>query len=397
MEPWVEAVRQADPRLGEIAERVAKQIAFAPDPRFFLEAYDLPSHLLRRALSLFGFRGIYPPDLARALLAHWAKAFLQERGMGGGLITALTLKAVGDGDWLQGVRFWVRTLARRGGGEKRSFSLSLPLWVPLWVEEPQDPQEALSVLSAWAKSTWLTPEDRSFLYLLKDSLIVYLWNRGLVRLKGLLVRERPLPSEEALALAYLAEMKRLHSFLQEKGYEAILSRLAYWRPEDLPQEGRPLELWAQERARAWLETYRGLQDEIPAHLLIPSPDFLLPLLNEGRSPESFAHLSWEEVVENEEYWIDPLARYLVVVVVGGGERPFLTHIPYRKARRYRLPLENLPVLGRKPWHEPLGQRSLSPEDYPTLLRVAREIGYPPERFPCGLLLKSVPSLGVSSS
>lgn len=389
---WVEAVRQADPALGEVAERVARQIAFAPDPRFFLEAHDLPSHLLKRALVLFGLEGTYPPDLGRALLAHWAKAFLAQKGMGGGLATALTLKVVGEGegDWLRGLRFWIQHL-RKG---KEHFSLNLPLWVPLWVEEPQEPQEALSVLSAWAKSPWLNPDDRSLLYLIKDSLIVYLWNRGLVRLKGILVRERPLPKEEALAEAYLAEVERLRSSLQQGGYESVLPRLAYWRLEDLPGTREPLELWAQKRAQAWLEEYAGLRDEIPAHLLIPSPDLLLPLLNEDRSPQSFAHLSWEEVVENEEYWIDPLARYLVVVAVQG-ERPFLTHIPYRKAQRYRLPLEELPILGKRPWHEPLGQRPLSLEDYPSLLRVVRELGHPPERFPHGLLLD--PFLQVQAS
>lgn len=386
MSGWAAEVRALRPDLGAVAEAVSQQIAFTPSPRLFIEAHDLPNEAVRQALRIFGIRRKVPPALAKALLAYWAEDSLRKAGVGGGILTALILRGLKGKPWEEGLRVWAQALWRN---RPSHHNFASPLAVPLWVEEPQNPGEALQTLSTWAKTPLLASEDRSFLYALKDSLMVYLWNRGLLRLRGLVLRRRPLPPLEALAEAYRKQYARVREVFQKGGYEALAVRFPTLHPEALPPAGVSVEAWAEKWAEVWREEYRNSHgDTLSLALLFPDPDLLLPLLNPERDAQDFSHLSWPQVLEEEPYWIDPSARHLLLAVVEEGGRWLFVHMPYRKAQHFRLPLANLPVVAERDYWELLGVREVSLGTYPTLLRVVRELGYPPERFPMGLALLS---------
>lgn len=382
---WLEQFRGQAPHLLPLAEKLLQYIAFYPSPRFLEEALSIPEPHLTSLLRAFGLRGNRPPEVRRALIAYNAEKFLQALGAKGGILTALLYKSFG------GKEEWLRILRRLTFlNQKRPVRLDEAIDFPLWVEAPRDARRALILLSGWAKSPYLSREDREFLYALKDSLMVYLWNLGRLRLLGVLVRRRPLVLEEDLVRIYKAQVAFLRKEIQEEGYEGVLLSpwFPYLDPDFLPEEDTPehLEFYGRYWAKRWNELLSHPQEEIPRGLLFSSPSLLLPLLNPfmNRLPLYF---SWEEVVRDSPHLVDPFAFYLIVARLEG-EEPLTVHLPYRKAVRMRLLLGSLPTWGELPYNQLLGRQEIpmDRETYRGLLEVLEEMGYAPEDAPGNLEL-----------
>ncbi len=350
----------------------------------YLQARSLPAKLVRNALrGLFGVRPTTSKEGNAALLAHWAKRYLEERGGRGGILTALVLRGLErkGGSWREGLALWLEVRAKHF--PPRPLNLDLPALHPVWLEVPKDIEGALGALSAFAKDPRVCKRDRETLYLLKDSLMVKLWAEGRLRFLKLIARPRPLPREGALVEAYRDFWREVEEAFAMGGYEALEGLLAYWDPRDLPK-GEELR-WAEERAKAWFEAYLSSWDPVvPRAVLTLPPRVLVPLfgLREPRGD------SWEEVLAERPYLLDPYANYVLTASIRSEGETFTYHFPYRKARRYRilcggenLSTEELPPdvrMGRR------GELAFSEEALKSYLE---EMGYPSRRFPCGLRLE----------
>lgn len=387
-EAWVRAVGEYGEEAAQAASRVAPMLSFTPPPKLFAEALSLPSARVRGLLRLFLLpgKGRVPQDhaLASALLAYWAGRTLEEAGVAeGGLMTAVTLVALRSrgGGWREGLAAWAKAL-RSAHGEGDLVDLNAPLRIPLWVEEPARPLEALKLLTTWAKAPVLWPGDRNLLYLLKDSLMALLWNRGFLRFVGIVARPRPLPPHEGLVEAHLAWFRSLEEAFWQGGYEALAPFLRRAAPEQLPLQGEELLPWAERAAWYWAEQYQGASDLLPRSCLILPPELLVPLMNEGKAPPQGA--SWEEILESSPHLVDPMARYLVLAKVEDGQDSMLVHMPYRTARRMRLLTEELRITEERPYDQRIGWREVGMESYGKLQDAVSQMGYPPARFPKGL-------------
>jgi len=347
----------------------------------YLQARSLPNKLVRSALwGLFGVRPTTSKEGNAALLAHWAKRYLEERGGRGGILTALILRGLErkGGSWREGLALWLEARAKRF--PPSPVNLDLPALHPVWLEVPKDIEGALGTLSAFAKDPRVCKRDRETLYLLKDSLMVKLWTEGRLRFLKLIARSRPLPREEALVEAYRDFWREVEEAFAMGGYEALEGLLAYWAPRDLPK-GEELR-WAEERAKAWFDAYLSPWNPVvPRVVLTLPPRVLVPLfgLREPRSE------GWEEVLAERPYLLDPYANYVLTASIRTEGGTFTYHFPYRKARRYRilsgeenLPTEELPPDVR------MGRRGELAFSEGALKSYLEEMGYPPWRFPCGL-------------
>jgi hypothetical protein len=361
--------------------RVRRLVSFEVPFDLYLQARPLPAKLVRSALrGLFGIRPSTNRETNVALLAYWAKRYLEERRERGGILTALILRGLEQkgGSWREGLALWLELRAKHFC--PKPVNLDLPLLHPVWLEVPKDVEGALGTLSAFAKDPRICKRDRETLYLLKDSLMVKLWNEGRLRFVRLIARPRSLPREGALVEAYRDLWREVEEAFARGGYEALEGLLSYWEPQDLPK-GDELR-WAEERAKAWFDAYLSPWDPVvPRVVLTLPPKLLVPLFGLREPKEE----SWEEVLARHPYSLDPYANYVLTASIRSEDGSFTYHFPYRKARRYRvlyggegLLTQELPPdvrMGRR------GESALAEEDLKTYLE---EMGYPPWRFPCGL-------------
>jgi hypothetical protein len=347
----------------------------------YLQARSLPTKLVRSALrGLFGIRPTTNRESNIALLAHWAKRYLEEKGRRGGILTALILRGLEQkgGSWREGLVLWLELRAKHF--PLRPVSLDLPPLHPVWLEVPKDIEGALGALSAFAKDSRLCKRDRETLYLLKDSLMVKLWSEGQLRFLKLIARPRPLPREETLVEAYRNFWREVEEAFATGGYEALDSLLPYWEPQDLPK-GEDLR-WAEERAKAWFDAYLSPWNPVvPRVVLTLPPKRLVPLFG-LREPKGN---SWEKILAEQPYLLDPYANYVLTALIRSEDGTFTYHFPYRKARRYRILYGEENILTEElPPDVRMGRRAesaFSEEDLKTYLE---EMGYPSWRFPCGL-------------
>ncbi len=335
---------------------------------------------MRKLLGELGVRPAPDPALNRALLARWAESFLRERGQGGGVFTALLLRKLG-GDWERGLRPWLRVYRKHF--PLAPLDLNHPPLHPLWLEVPAEVKRPLRVLSAWAKVPLLHKEDRELLYLLKDSLMVHLWNEGRLRFVALLRRGRPVPPEEALKEAFLEAWEGVREGFPAKGYEGLSQEeLRFFDEEGLPREGEALEAWAERAAARWLALYGEAGERADPFLLALPPRLLVPLL--VQSPlerRRLQGLSWEEILAHHSHVLDPKANWVLTALVEGEA---VYHMPYRKAKRYRLLFQEEALRTLElPEEARMGRGE---EEYPfsQLLEVLVELRYSPGRFPWGL-------------
>jgi hypothetical protein len=365
--------------------RVRHLASFEVPFDFYLQTRSLPTRLVRSALrGLFGIRPTANRESDIALLAYWAKRYLEEKGGRGGILTALILRGLEQkgGSWREGLVLWLELRAKHF--PPRPVNLDLPLLHPVWLEVPRkrNIEGVLGALSAFAKDPRLCKKDRETLYLLKDSLMVKLWSEGRLRFLRLIARPRPLPREEALVEAYRNLWQEVEEAFAKGGYEALEGLLAYWEPRDLPKE-EDLR-WAEERARAWFDAYLSSWDPVVPRVVLTLPPRLLVPLFGLREPKE---KSWEEILAERPYFLDPYANYVLTALIRLEDRSFTYHFPYRKARRYRIFYgeENL-LTQELPPDIRMGRRGRSVFGEEDLKACLEEMGYPSWRFPCGLRL-----------
>jgi hypothetical protein len=364
--------------------RVQRLVSFEVPFDFYLQARSLPTKSVRNALrGLFGIRPTTNRESNIALLAYWAKRYLEEKGGRGGILTALILRGLEQkgGSWREGLVLWLKLRAKYFS--PRPVNLDFPLLHPVWLEVPKDIEGALGALSAFAKDPRVCKKDRETLYLLKDSLMVKLWNEGRLRFLRLIARPRPLPREGALVEAYGNFWQEVEEAFARGGYEALDGLLSYWEPQDLPKGEGPQ--WAEERAKAWFDAYLSPWNPVvPKVVLTLPPKLLVPLFG-LREPKSN---SWEEILAEHPYFLDPYANYVLTASIRSEDGTFTYHFPYRKARRYRILYREENLLTQElPPDVRMGRRAglvFSEEDLKTYLE---EMGYPSWRFPCGLRLE----------
>ncbi len=361
--------------------RAQRLVSFEVPFDLYLQARSLPTKLARNALR--GLFGVYPTTSREsniALLAYWAKRYLEETGRRGGVLTALILKGLErkGGSWRGGLALWLELRAKHFS--PRPINLDLPPLHPVWLDVPRDIEGALGALSAFAKDPQVRKEDRETLYLLKDSLMVRLWNEGRLRFLKLIVRPRPLPREGALVEAYRNFWQEVEEAFAMGGYEALGSLLSYWEPQDLPQ-GDNLR-WAEERAKAWFDAYLSPWNPVvPRAVLTLPPKLLVPLFG-LKKPRGE---SWEEILAEHPHFLDPYANYVLTAFIHSEDGTFTYHFPYRKARRYRIPYREENLLTEElPPDVRMGRRARSGFNEEELKTYLEEMGYPPWRFPCGL-------------
>lgn len=350
----------------------------------YLQARSLPTKLVRNALwRLFGVRPTTSKEGNAALLAHWAKRYLEGRGGRGGILTALILRGLErkGGSWREGLALWLEVRAKHF--PPRPVNLDLPALHPVWLEVPKDIEGALGALSAFAKDPRVCKRDRETLYLLKDSLMVKLWAEGRLRFLKLIARPRSLPREEALVEAYRDFWREVEEAFAMGGYEALEGLLAYWSPQDLPkgEERR----WAEEQAKAWFDAYLSPWDPVvPRVVLTLPPRVLVPLFG-LRKPRGD---SWEEVLAERPYLLDPYANHVLTALIRSEGETFTYHFPYRKARRYRILCGGENLLAEElPPDVRMGRRGELTFSEEALKAYLEEMGYPSWRFPCGLRLE----------
>jgi len=164
------------------------------------------------------------------------------------------------------------------------------------------------------------------------------------------------------------------------GYETLDSLLPYWDPQDLPK-GEDLR-WAEERAKAWFDAYLSPWNPVVPRVVLTLPPKLLVPLFGLREPKGN---SWEKILAEQPYLLDPYANYVLTALIRSKDGTFTYHFPYRKARRYRILYEEENILTEElPPDVRMGRRAesaFSEEDLKTYLE---EMGYPSWRFPCGL-------------
>jgi hypothetical protein len=347
----------------------------------YLQARSLPTKFVRSALrGLFGIRPTSNRESNIALLAYWAKRYLEERGRRGGILTALILRGLEQkgGSWREGLALWLELRAKHFSPSP--VNLDLPLLHPIWLEVPKDIEGALGALSAFAKDPRVCKRDRETLYLLKDSLMVKLWSEGQLRFFKLLARPRPLPQEGALVEAYRNFWQEVEEAFAMGGYEALDGLLSYWEPRDLPKGEDPE--WAEERAKAWFDAYLSPWNPVvPRAVLTLPPKRLVPLFG-LREPKVS---SWEEILAEHPYFLDPYANYVLTALIRSEDGTFTYHFPYRKARRYRILYgeENL-LTEELPPDVRMGRRTKTAFSKEDLKSHLEAMGYPSWRFPCGL-------------
>jgi hypothetical protein len=364
--------------------RIQRLVSFEVPFELYLQARSLPTKLVRSALrGFFGIRPTTNRESNIALLAYWAKRYLEEKGGRGGILTALILRGLEQrgGSWREGLTLWLELRAKHFS--PRPVNLDFPSLQPIWLEVPKDIEGALGALSAFAKEPRVCKKDRETLYLLKDSLMVKLWSEGRLRFLKLIARSRPLPREEALVEAYRSLWQEVEETFAVGGYEALDSLLPYWEPQDLPKGEDPQ--WAEERAKAWFDAYLSPWNPlVPRVVLTLPPKLLVPLFG-LRKPKGN---NWEKILAERPYFLDPYANYVLTALIRSEGGTFIYHFPYRKARRYRILYgeENL-LTQELPPDVRMGRRAKSTFSEGDLKTYLEEMGYPPWRFPCGLIFK----------
>ncbi len=364
--------------------RTQRLVSFEVPFEFYLQARSLSTKLVRSALrGLFGIRPTTNRESNVALLAYWAKRYLEERKRRGGILTALILRGLEQrgGGWREGLALWLELRAKYFS--PRPVNLDLPPLHPVWLEVPKDIEGALGALSAFAKDPRLCKRDRETLYLLKDSLMVKLWSEGRLRFLKIIARPRSHPREGALVEAYRNFWQEVEKAFAMGGYEALDSLLPYWEPQDLPK-GEDLR-WAEERAKAWFDAYLSPWNPVVPRVVLTLPPKLLVPLFGLREPKGNG---WEEILREHPYFLDPYANYVFTALIRSEGGTFTYHFPYRKVRRYRIPYEEENLLTEElPADVRMGRRAKSVFGEKDLKTYLEEMGYPSWRFPCGLRFK----------
>jgi len=167
------------------------------------------------------------------------------------------------------------------------------------------------------------------------------------------------------------------------GYEALEGLLAYWDLRDLPK-GEALR-WAEERAKAWFDAYLSPWDPVVPRVVLTLPPRVLGPLFGLREPRGD---SWEEVLAERPHLLDPYANYVLTASIRSEGETFTYHLPYRKARRYRILCGGESLLTEElPPDVRMGRRGGLAFSEETLKGYLEEMGYPSWRFPCGLRLE----------